>query len=154
MNTRVLNDYVLLDILDYMSIEQLLQLEIVSKQFMNCIGRVIRVRKQLSVGLSDDLEVVSTFSNFVCLRDPNYRLMNIRGFLRNAIQSAITRTDNLYDLSSSLDSFASMANKCNQIQCLTLKDCYLDDSVFTVIDYKLSKLQCLSMINCHFPHLV
>ena len=153
MTIRVLNDYVLLEILEYISMEDLLLWQTISKQFLNCIVRVIKVRKQLSVGLPDNFEVLSTFSNFICVRDPKYHLMNIRGFIRNSIKSMITRTSNLYDLSSSLNSFAAVTQRCDRIQCLTLKDCYLNDLVFDVMD-KLSQLQCLSLINCYFPHVV
>ena len=52
--SRILNDYILMDVFQYSDIKDLFRWIRISQQFSDCIHRVLKIRKQLMVANSTE----------------------------------------------------------------------------------------------------
>ena len=130
---RILNDYILMDVFQYSDIKDLFRWIRISQQFSDCIHRVLKIRKRLMVANSTEYICNSfAYKDFLNVREENKPLEE-NDLMFNNIESAINQKSNVYYLNKSLSDLKTISDKCQRIQYLALKDCYLDESVLQFI---------------------
>ena len=148
--SRILNDYILMDVFQYSDIKDLFRWIRISQQFSDCIQRVLKIRKQLMVANSTEYMCNSfAYSYFLNIKEEE-RPLHESDYILNNIESAIIQKSNVYYMSDSLSNLMTISDKCQRIQYLALKDCYLDESVLQFIG-DLKNLKSLLLFECLFP---
>ena len=143
---RVLNDYILMDIFGFIEIKDLFRWLCVSKQFFECIRSVLKTRKHLIVVESELIfEMTFNFKFHLCFERQHSKTGS--DYWKNNIESAITQKKRIYYMNVD-NNFISITEKCPLIECLALKDCYLDETIFKCFDSKLNHLKCISIFQC------
>jgi hypothetical protein len=137
MRRRVMNNDILYEIFDNFSVNQLLRIERVSKQFGECVKEVLKTRKGLRIG--------PKIENYLC-EDLNHSIIS-----GNISQSIIRRNDclSLYDLThdKSKRYLTPILKKCSNIKSLFLSQCIIDSEVIQLIIENSKQLKCLSFIS-------
>ena len=145
---RVLNDYILIEIFDLMEIKDLFRWFRVSQQFFECIRSVLKTRKHIIVVESELIfELTDNFMNYLCFERQHSKTGS--DYWKNNIESAITQKNRIYYLNFD-NNFKSITEKCPLIECLALKDCFLDETLFKCLDSNLKTLEMHFNISVHF----
>ena len=146
--SRILNDYILMDVFQYSDIKDLFRWIRISQQFSDCIQRVVKIKKRLIVANSTEYICNSYhYKYFICAKEEP---LHENDYIFNNIESAIIQKSGVYYLNQSLSNLKTISDKCQRIQYLALKDCYLDESVLQFIgDLKILKY--LLLFECLFP---
>ena len=146
--TRILNDYSLMDIFKYSDIKDLFRWIRISQQFYECIHRELKLENQLMIADNEEL-ICRTYSYKLLLRvrkndcqKSDFRVINI--------ESAIIQKSNVYFLNQSLTQLRTISHKLERIQYLTLKNCYLEQSVLQYMEETMNSLKYLLLIDCYF----
>ena len=143
---QVLNDYILIDIFGFIEIKDLFSLLCVSQQFFECIRSVLKTRKHLIVVESELIfELTDNFMDYLCFERQHSKTGS--DYWKNNIESAITQKNRTYYLNLD-NNFKSITEKCPIIECLALKDCYLNENLFKCLESNLKELKCISLFQC------
>ena len=143
---RVLNDYILMEIFDFIEIKDLFRWLCVSQQFFECIRSVLKTRKHLFVFESELIfQLTDDLRTHLCFEKQHSKTGS--DYWKNNIESAITQINSVYYLNFD-NNFTSITEKCPLIECLTLKDCYLDETLFKCLESNLKHLKCISIFQC------
>ena len=146
--SRILNDYILMDVFQYSDIKDLFRWIRISQQFSDCIHRVLEIRKRLMVANSTEY-ICNSFEYRKHLFEKENPFDEI-DYIFNNIESAVIQKSNIYFMNKSLSNLMTISDKCQRIQYLALKDCYLDESVLQFIE-DLKSLNFLLLFECLFP---
>ena len=145
--SRILNDYILMDVFQYSDIKDLFRWIRISQQFSDCIQRVLRIRKQLMVANSTEYICNSFAYRYFLNAKEEVKFIHENNYFFNNIESAIIQKSNVYYLNDSLSNLMTISEKCQRIQYLALKDCYFDESVLQFIG-DLKNLKFLLLFEC------
>ena len=152
--TRILNDYILMDIFKYSDIKDLFRWIRISKQFSECIHRELKLENQLMVANNKSEKFIYKIESYKLLFKVRESESHRRDFRVTNIESAISLKSNtifaFYYLNQSLCQLRTICDKFQAIQYLSLCSCYLEESVIKFFDQYMNSLKCLLLINCHF----
>ena len=139
---QILND-ILMKIFNCVDIKDLFRWFRVSQQFFECIRSVLKTRKHLFVVESELIfEMNYNLRNHLCFERQHSKTGS--DYWKNNIESAITQRNSIYYLNVD-HIFISITEKCPLIECLSLKDCYLDETLFKCLESYLKHLKCISI---------
>ena len=145
---RILNDYILMDVFKYADIKDLFRWIRISEQFCDCIHRVLKLKNQLMV--SDSERYICGLSEYrVFLKVRENSQQNDIGV--NNIEFSINKKSNIYYLSESLSALKTISDKCQRINYLALKECYLEETILQFIEENIKQLKVLLLFDCLFP---
>jgi hypothetical protein len=130
--SRILNEDVLIEIMSYLSIKDLLKLEITSKQFKYCANQVLKQQNNIRFGF--DL-------NYHCF-DSNYSTIDCD--INNAIISVRNKwIQSGRDLIASKLYLKPLFDKCFGIKSLEMDDIIVNESVVQFMAQSFTQLKCL-----------
>ena len=148
--SRILNDYILMDVFQYSDIKDLFRWIRISQQFSECIGRILKLRKQLMVANSTEYMCNSySYRQFLYVKEEGKPIPE-NDYIFNNIESAIIQKSDIYYMNESLSNLRTISEKSQRIQYLALKNCYLEESVLQFIE-DLKNLKFLLLFECLFP---
>ena len=147
--SRILNDYILMEVFQYTDIKDLFRWIRISQQFSDCIHRVLKISKRLVVANSTEY-ICDSFDYKFFMYFKEEEPLHENDYIFNNIESAIFQKSNLYYMNQSLSNLMTISDKCQRIHYLALKDCYLDESVLQFTG-DLKNLKSLLLFECLFP---
>ena len=144
--SRVFNNDIVLKIFVYIEISDLFRWQRVSQQFYVCIDWTLKSRTNLMIIRSEYIIKDShDYSRFFYGQHFSKRTH----LSLNNIERAISFESNVYYLSRSRLNLMSISDKCPRIQCLVLKDCFLDEITFDILNNNFNQIKCLSLFQCY-----
>ena len=150
--TRILDDYILMDIFKYSDIKDLFRWIRISQQFSECIHRELKLENQLMIVENEEF-ICKTYSYKLLLKVRKNESHRSEFRVTN-IESAIRLKSNIifgsYYLNESFGQLRTICDKFERIQYLSLCSCYLEESVIKFFNQYMNSLKCLLLFDCHF----
>ena len=131
---HVMNDDVLSLVLCELPIKQLLRLEMVSKQFRDCVNYALKRKTAIRLGRKHE-----------DLRCPDKCHSIVGANIRRSIKCRYNKYDLTYELDQSLDSFEFILKKCPNIKALYLSECRINEEVIQLLVDNCKQLKCLTL---------